>query len=277
MVCYMKSEENIIVLGANGFIGRNVVCELINKKYNVYSFVRNYSESILISELNGSCLVQYSLNGDIESNEDIIHDSIVINCAWSNTRDVLCGSHIEHGLEQLKFLSNLIVKGVKKIINLGTVSEFGIQYGPMSPNQEVKPCTPYGKAKVDLHKQCLILQEKYSFELLWVRLFYLYGKGQDEACIIPQFEKAIKNKEQFFEMSYGEQLLDYLPISKVSSGIVNLLKSESGIYHICNGKPISLRRLLEQRAAELDSEIKLKLGHYDYRSYESMAIWGSVK
>ncbi len=75
-------------------------------------------------------------------------------------------------------------------------------------------------------------------------------------------------------MSYGEQLFDYLPVKEVAIKIINLLHRRNGTFNICSGIPISLRRLLENRAKDAGKDIKLNLGVYEYRKQDAIAIWG---
>jgi dTDP-6-deoxy-L-talose 4-dehydrogenase (NAD+) len=75
-------------------------------------------------------------------------------------------------------------------------------------------------------------------------------------------------------MSYGEQLLDYLPINIAVKKIYNILKYKNGIFNISSGSPISLRRLLENIMIKKKKKIKLNLGYYNYRKKDSLAIWG---
>ena len=78
-------------------------------------------------------------------------------------------------------------------------------------------------------------------------------------------------------MSGGEQLRDYLSVVDVARQIVKLAMAESeiGSVNICSGKPISVRRLVEQWLEENKWEIDLNLGYYPYPSYEPMAFWGA--
>ena len=76
-------------------------------------------------------------------------------------------------------------------------------------------------------------------------------------------------------MSGGEQLRDYLPVKAVAKQLVSIFSSrKAGVYNVCSGEPVSVRRLVEQRVAERGSSIRLHLGFYPYPSHEPMAFWG---
>ena len=80
--------------------------------------------------------------------------------------------------------------------------------------------------------------------------------------------------DSVFNMSLGEQLLDYLSVEKVAEYLTTLVNYKNGIFNVCKGEPISLRRFLENRMSEKGKFIKLNLGYYDYRKQDSIAIWG---
>lgn len=47
-----------------------------------------------------------------------------------------------------------------------------------------------------------------------------------------------------------------------------------GIMNCCSGRPISVRRLVEEHIARRGTDIGLELGYYPYPEYEPMAFWG---
>ena len=169
--------------------------------------------------------------------------------------------------------------GIKTIIVTGTCFEFGFKNGPLSPYTKTDPQNPYAKAKDSLRIWLEEKQKLNDFSLKWVRLFYMYGSGQNPNSILSQLERAIKRKEKVFNMSGGEQLRDYLPVSTVAKELINILinKKKIGTLHICSGDPISIRRLVEEHRAKMQSSIKLNLGHYPYSKHEPFAFWGSKK
>ena len=80
-------------------------------------------------------------------------------------------------------------------------------------------------------------------------------------------------------MSGGEQLRDYLPVEKVAEYIVKISMQDKirGIINCCSGKPISIRKLVENYLSEKNASIELNMGYYEYPDYEPMAFWGDNK
>jgi nucleoside-diphosphate-sugar epimerase len=107
----------------------------------------------------------------------------------------------------------------------------------------------------------------------------MYGEGQNPNSLLTMLDQAIQRGDPSFNMSGGEQLRDYLPVTEVATRLVKLLEHPelSGVINICSGAPISVRRLVENRIAERDASIKLNLGSYPYPDYEPMAFWGGSR
>jgi dTDP-6-deoxy-L-talose 4-dehydrogenase (NAD+) len=104
----------------------------------------------------------------------------------------------------------------------------------------------------------------------------MYGAGQNPGSLFGQLEKAIKNKDPIFNMTGGEQLRDYLPVEQVADYIVMLAGSQGaeGIFNVCSGKPISIRKIVEDFIAERGSSLRLNRGYYPYATHEPIAFWG---
>lgn len=158
----------------------------------------------------------------------------------------------------------------------GTCFEYGMQSGALSEERLPQPSNPYGYAKNALCQQLQYLKSERPFNFVWARLFYMYGEGQAAASLYPKLKEAALRGDKVFNMSGGEQLRDYLHVEEVAHNIVRLAiaQQDAGIVNICSGKPVSVRRLVEQWLQENNWEVGLNFGYYPYPDYEPMAFWG---
>ncbi len=177
---------------------------------------------------------------------------------------------------QYLFLKKIVACGIKDISVSGTCFEYGLREGALSVEMNSNPHNPYALAKDTLRKFLQQLQLSTAFNLKWIRLFYTYGKGQMGSSILSQLETAATNGDESFNMSGGEQLRDYLHVEEVAKKIVHFSLDEklNGIVNCCSGKPISIKRLVEDYIKENEYKIKLNFGYYPYNDYEAMAFWG---
>jgi nucleoside-diphosphate-sugar epimerase len=151
-----------------------------------------------------------------------------------------------------------------------------MQYGPLTEEMETCPTTPYGFAKDTLRKALQLLQIEIPFTLQWMRLFYMYGEGQNGNCLLSQFDQAIHENQPEFRMSMGDQLRDYSPILEVADSFATAIENPQcqGVINCCSGKPTSVFDLVQRQRQSKSSSIALNRGYYPYPSYEPMAFWG---
>ena len=267
----------VAVTGASGFIGRHVVAELARHDLELVLATRNPGRLGQVP-VPGTRVVELDIGvsaGDTLAR--LGYPDVLIHLAWGGLPNYLSATHLDVELpRQYRFLEGLIGAGLKSLIVTGTCAEYGMQYGPLAEHLATAPVSAYGQAKDALRRQLALLQEAESFALTWIRLFFMHGEGQPSSSLLPQLEAAVRRGDRVFNMSGGEQLRDYLPVSEVARQIVALALTGQGlgIVNVCDGKPTSVRRLIENEIAVRGWDIRLNLGHYPYIDYEPMAFWG---
>lgn len=270
----------ILVTGATGFIGNHVIKFLLEKNFSIIAISRDLDKAKKMTWYENVKYFQFDISkSDSISNlyEYFDRPDILIHLAWSGLPNYLDLVHIEENLfHHSKFLKKYIESGGKQIVITGTCLEYGNQNGLLSEEMIPKPDCSYAIAKDNLRRYLVELQKNNMFIFQWVRLFYMYGKGQNQKAIIPQLEAAISRGESEFKMSGGEQLRDYLPIESVAEYLskIALQKRITGIINCSSGTPISIRKLIEDEINKNNYKINLNLGYYPYPSYEPMAFWG---
>lgn len=266
----------VAVTGASGFIGRHVLSALLDFDVEIVAVTRDASKLLGVSE------VVHVVEMDIarplsDCYERIGCPDILIHLAWDGLPNYKSLHHFESELpKQYHFLKSMIDAGLASLLVTGTCFEYGMQSGPLAPSSLTRPDNPYGYAKDALRKQLEFLKTSQTFNLTWARLFYMYGEGQAKSSLLPLLRDAVVRGEKIFNMSGGEQLRDYLPVEEVARQLVKtaLAQCSFGAINICSGKPLSVRKLVEQWINENGWKIQLNLGYYPYPDYEPMAFWG---
>lgn len=268
----------IFVTGASGFVGRHVVSALLARGHAVTAVARDEARLEAMPWAGQVTCLPCDLHGDIsgllaaaESMEGLIH------LAWPGLPNYNGSFHLTQNLPaDIRFLSGMVKAGLKRLVVAGTCLEYGIQFGPLHEAQETKPGTPYGLAKDALRKTLQQLQREFSYDLKWMRLFYMYGEGQNPRSLLAQLDQAIESGAPSFNMSAGDQLRDYLPVSEIAQRFVRALEAPEvqGVVNCCSGKPTAVIDLVQSHCAARGSTIALNRGHYPYPDYEAMAFWG---
>lgn len=267
----------VAVTGASGFVGRHVLAEL--EKRGIDTVATSSRASNRTHTHTGS--VRWVAVDIKQPPENCLaalgHPDVLIHLAWAGLPNYKSLHHVEIELPaHYRFIRQLVAGGLESLVTVGTCFEYGFQYGPLAADALTRPSNPYGLAKDTLHRQLQLLKAQHPFSLTWARLFYMYGEGQPESSLLPLLKKAVLGGETVFNMSQGEQLRDYLPVTEVARRLVNLALNpkDRGAINVCSGVPISVRRLVESWIKENDWKIELALGHFPYPDYEPMAFWG---
>ncbi|MEP6465361.1 MAG: NAD(P)-dependent oxidoreductase [Parafilimonas sp.] len=273
----------ILVTGATGFVGTYIINELL--KHNVEIIATSSNEEKAKQQLwfDNVKYIPFDLAQlDSTTNYFLYFDQpdIVIHLAWEGLPNYKSDFHITKNLPRHKaLLKNLIEHGLKNISVTGTCLEYGMHEGCLSEEMIAEPSNAYATAKNELGIFLEKFQKQYVFSCKWIRLFYMYGKGQNPKSLLSQLDSALENGDAVFNMSKGEQTRDYLPITTVAEYIVKiaLQKNVEGIINCCSGVPISVKEFVEKHLKEVRKSIELNVGYYPYTDYEPMHFWGSIE
>ncbi len=272
--------KKILVTGATGFIGNYVIPELLRQNCKVIATSADHEKAMEAAWYSQVRYIPFNLK-EFDNSVDLYsffgEPDAMIHLAWEGLPNYKEAFHIEENLPRhYAFLSNMINNGLKDLLVTGTCFEYGMQEGCLSEDMETRPANPYAAAKDQLRQQLEAVAAEKHIHFIWVRLFYMYGRGQSANSLFSQLDRALANGERVFNMSGGEQQRDYLPVEQVAANIVaiSMQNKVEGIINCCSGKPVSVKELVQQYLAEKKQTIKLNLGFYAYTDYEPMRFWG---
>ena len=272
--------EKVLVTGATGFIGNYVVQQLLQLNCAVIATSANEQKARSFSWFPQVKYIPFQLEAIDPANDYyrfFDEPDVMIHLAWEGLPNYKSSFHTDINLPRhYAFLQNLVHHGLTDLAVTGTCFEYGMQEGCLQEDMPVFPDNPYARAKNELRIQLQQLQQQYPLVLKWIRLFYMYGKGQNPNSLLSQLDAALAAGEPVFNMSGGEQVRDYLPVEKVAEYIVSiaLQKQVTGVINCCSGEPVTIKDLVNDYLALKKQHITLNLGYYPYPDYEPMRFWG---
>ena len=271
----MKKISKVIVSGATGFVGQHLIPLLLNNNFQVIATSRDQQKASKFSWYKDVQFITLDLSKD-QMKIDEPQDVGLIHLAWQGLPNYKSAFHIDVNLPQsYNFIKSLVLQNLSQVLVTGTCYEYGLQSGPIASITKPLPSNPYAIAKNNLREQLYALSKEYSFCFQWARLFYMYGKGQNQNSVLSQLDNAINKNENTFNMSGGNQIRDYLPVEKVVQQIFDLfVSSQEGIFNVCSGNPITIKNLVDNHIRQRSAKIKLNLNYYPYPDNEPMEFWG---
>lgn len=261
----------IIVTGANGYIGRHVVKELI--KQNIDFLAVDISTDTLPDNIN-------KMNCDIFNEKNLFDKfgkpDILLHLAWRDGFVHNSKKHFEDLSSHFNFLTSMIDNGIKQVCILGTMHEVGYFEGKIDENTPTNPLSQYGIAKNALRKSIELYCNGKDTVYQWIRAFYIYSNDEKGNSIFSKLVQSHLNAKKDFPFTSGKNKYDFISVEELSKQIVAVINQNkiNGIINCCSGKPISLGEKVEQFIKENELNIKLNYNVYPDRKYDSPIIYG---
>jgi UDP-glucose 4-epimerase len=245
-------KDKILITGANGFVGCNLVLNLDLKKYDVY-LVDIVNKNQLKSVLKNIKYVKY-----IKTN--LANKAQVKKIGKYNFKyifhfaSIIGVNKVNDSYETINSIINMTVNVINYLVKKNTVFIFSSTsevYGnnlklPWSENHEMHLGNTdsrrwnYAKCKSLMENLILDESKKINFKYIILRFFNLYGPYQSENFVVPKFIKnSIKNKNCKINYPYNQfRCFTYIDdVVNFFLKIIRLKKVKSGIYNIGNNKP----------------------------------------
>jgi dTDP-6-deoxy-L-talose 4-dehydrogenase (NAD+) len=262
----------IVITGATGFIGQNLIQTIQNKNLNV---IGTYNNSKPLSKKIRYLKLDISKK-NLNYYKYLKKPEVVIHLAWPNLDDFNHKNHLHKTLiEQKYFLNNLIKKGLRNLVVAGTCFEYGKKIGGIKENTKTKPILKYAIAKNNLRSFLFKLQKKYQFNLTWLRFFYIYGYNQHRKTLTNLLIDSSKKKKTLIVNNFIKR--DFLSVKKIAKYIylLSIKKKNLGLVNLCSGKSISLKSLINILIKKYKIRPIVKYKNTKLRSHESNNFYGN--
>ena len=255
----------VLLTGATGFVGRQVLRALAERGSGVRVVVRASSEVRLP---DGSAIERVIATPDMWAEdaawwaEACRGVRTVIHCAWYAEPGQYLRSpkNSESLAGTLRLADGASQAGVGRFVGVGSCFEYDLDLGLLSVDSPLRPTTPYAEAKVTAYTALAQSLPAKDVELLWCRLFYLYGEGEDERRLVPYLHARLRAGEPA-ELTSGAQIRDYLDVRVAGRMVVDAaLGTAQGPINICSGIPVTVRELAERIADQYGRRDLLRFG-----------------
>jgi len=270
----------ILLTGATGFIGSNIAKAMLDRGYEVHATHRTSSSFEKCIQFAEAINWINTENVDWKEQIKAINPDQLIHVAWGGI-EAEYRNNWEMQLDNFWFSKEYfdLAKecGIKKVIAFGSQSEYGVYDFPVNETTLLMPNDAYGSSKVITANYLRNLFDKSTTEWYWIRIFSVFGEGENSNWLMPTVISKLIKKEQI-PLTSCEQRYNYLYIKDFLTqflAVVGCNENNSGIYNLCNKESISLKKLLVQIADLMDvSSNLLQFGKIPLRSGQNMLIAG---
>lgn len=263
----------VLVTGANGYIGRHVVKNLLDKGLDVIAC------DIKVDDVDSRA--KKRVGNIFESNEGNIYvelgsPDVCLHMAWRNGFVHNAPTQMGDLSEHYRFLTTMIDGGLKRLAVMGTMHEIGYWEGAIDENTPCNPQSMYGIAKDALRRSMMLYCKQHDCILQWLRAYYILGDDRRNNSIFCKLLEANERGDKLFPFTSGKNKYDFIEVDKLVELISKVVAQDkvNGIINVCTGKPMSLAERVEQFIQDNNLSIKLDYGKFPDRSYDSPCEYG---
>jgi len=261
----MAKAKLIVLTGATGFVGRQILRDLIARGERVRVLVRDRER---LTSGYDPARVEVLEIPDLfaeapERLDALLADAdLLIHAAWYAEPGKYLTSPLNlHCLEGTLRLAQAFRRaGGGRFVGIGTCAEYDFSGEVLTDETPLKPSTLYAACKASVFHVLSHSLGGEGVEFGWCRLFYLHGEGEDERRLVPYVRKQLQAGEPAL-LSAGLQVRDFINVVDAARMIVDFsLGSLCGVANICTGIPMTVRELAEQIADEYGRRDLLRFG-----------------
>ena len=243
--------DRVLVTGGSGFIGSNVIDELM-KSFKVVNLDLKPSKNSEIEQMIGDIRDKELVDKAVENCDIVIHLAAQVSVPLSidypqktfdinvqGTQNIIDAAH--------KF-------GIKRLIIASSAAVYGeVSDLPLKEESAGQCLSPYAQSKWENETQIMLAREK-GLEAVALRFFNVYGPGQSKdgtyAAVIPKFVEMLTTGKQPIVHGDGLQSRDFIHVKDLVRAIESLLECnwklvDDHTYNLASQSQTTILELIE--------------------------------
>lgn len=247
----------ILVTGATGFIGSNLVPKLLEDGHDVYCLERYVTGRFVLGGVRNAKTVfgdlreYFAIRRIVQEiqPEAVIHLAAISPVSYSYDHPVEVTEANFIGTINLAEACLRESHSFKHFLFAGTSEEYGNQeIVPVKETAELRPNSPYSVSKVASDKYLCYLKDAYGFPSTILRNFNTYGRRDNTHFVV---ERIIAQMLQGKHVRLGDPtpVRDLLYVEDHVSAYLTCLRDEKArgeVFNFCTGIGVSIAELVKK-------------------------------
>lgn len=245
--------KNVLVTGADGFIGSHVVELLVCEGYRVraltqynsfnsWGWLEDSSQLKEIEVISGDVRDPFLCERAMEKMDAVLNLAALIAIPYSYAAPQ---SYIETNVSgALNICQAALKKGVSKVIQTSTSEVYGTAcYVPIDEKHPLQPQSPYSASKIGADAIALSYFHSFELPVTVARPFNTYGPRQSARAVIPTIITQLASGMKEINLGDLTPTRDFNYVEDTARGFLAILKSDrvSGeTINIGSGQEISI-------------------------------------
>lgn len=261
--------KNILVTGADGFIGSHLTQMLFKEKANIKALSQYNSFNYWGWLEDIDCLGKIEvLNGDIRDPhyckhitkdiDVIFHLAALIAIPYSY---IAPDSYVDTNVKgTLNICQAALDNKVQRLIHTSTSEVYGTaKYVPIDEKHPLQPQSPYSASKISADMIAMSFYNAFGLPLTTVRPFNTYGPRQSARAVIPTIITQIASGKKKIKLGDITPTRDFNYVEDTCRGFIELAKCDEAIgetVNIGSNYEISIKEILELIKKLMNSDVE---------------------
>jgi dTDP-glucose 4,6-dehydratase len=268
----IDKNAQILVTGADGFIGSHLTEALVREGYKVRAFVyyNSFNSWGWLDQCAPDVKGKFEVfSGDIRDPHGVkqamkdcsavLHLAALIAIPYSyHSPDTYVETNVKGTLNVLQAAREL---GVKRIIHTSTSEVYGTaRYVPIDEKHPLQGQSPYSASKIGADQLAYSYYSSFKLPVVTIRPFNTYGPRQSARAVIPTIITQVAKGRKEIELGSTTPTRDFSYISDTVNGFVKALQSDSGVGEVINlgsNFEVSIDQIAKLIAKSFNTEIKI--------------------
>lgn len=266
------SNKNVLITGADGFIGSHLTEELVKQgcrvraftyynSFNSWGWLDMLPEDIIreIEVFSGDIRDPNGVRESIKGMNEIYHLAALIAIPFSyHSPDAYVDTNIKGTLNVLQAARDL---ETSRVLITSTSEVYGTaQYVPIDEKHPYQGQSPYSATKIGADRLAESFYRSFNIPVSIVRPFNTYGPRQSARAVIPTIITQLLAGKEEIELGSLTPTRDFNYVKDTVNGFIEIAKSERTIgeeINIATQQEISIGRLAEELISQINPKAKI--------------------
>jgi NAD dependent epimerase/dehydratase len=260
---------NILVTGADGFIGSHLTEALLEKgcrvkalsyynSFNYWGWLEDISTNKNLEIVSGDIRDPYFCKNITKDIDIIFHLAALIAIPYSY---IAPASYVDTNVKgTLDICQAAKENDVQRVIHTSTSEVYGTaQYVPIDEKHPKQPQSPYSASKIGADMMAMSFYNSFGLPVTIARPFNTYGPRQSARAVIPTIITQIASGKKKIKLGDVSPTRDFNYVKDVCKGFIAIAESENTIgkeINICSNYEISIGDTLNMIKKIMNSEVE---------------------
>lgn len=260
----------ILLTGATGFLGSNILRTLIENNYEVVILKRSFSS------LNN---IEHLINRFVSYNVDEININEVFQTEKNIDTVIHCATNYGRNNESTSAVLQCNLVFPLEVLETSAKNRVKLFISTDTSLSKLDTVQGYMQNYILSKKQFLDWGRLYSvtngFTFVNLVLEHMYGPGDDPSKFIAYLIHSFKQDVNEIDLTEGEQFRDFVYIDDVVNVYLTIIRKVDMLsgyseYEVGSGSAVKIKELVELTKELIQSTTKLNFGKIKYRDNEVM-------